>query len=112
MVSIPQTKIALYLHDYAKLTSLMLNYPDSQPFTLFQNYLLRSNRLEDATEEYYQRMLNTAYIFTKMKIFSIAEDYTLKQLPPTNSLHIELLGKLSLLTPKKYSKNLSSLFAS
>lgn len=79
MVSIPQTQIALYLHDYAKLTSLMLNYPDSQPFTLFQNYLLRSNRLEDATEEYYQRMLNTAYIFTKMKIFSIAEDYTLKQ---------------------------------
>ena len=38
--------------------------------------------------------------------------YTLKQLPPTNSLQIELLGKLSLLTPKKYSKNLSKRFAS
>ena len=27
--------------------------------------------------------------------------YTLKQLPPTNSLQMELLGRLSLLTPKK-----------
>ncbi len=38
--------------------------------------------------------------------------YTGKQLPPTNSLTIELFGKCSLLTPKKYSKNFSRRFAS
>ena len=38
--------------------------------------------------------------------------YTLKQLPPTNSLIIELLGRSSLLIPRKYSRNLSSLLAS
>ena len=43
---------------------------------------------------------------------SIFNYYTSKQLPPTNSLQIELFGNLSLLTPKKYSKNLSNLLAS
>ena len=38
--------------------------------------------------------------------------YTGKQLPPINSLQIELLGTLWLSIPWKYSKNLSSLFAS
>ncbi len=38
--------------------------------------------------------------------------YTWKQLPPTNSLQIEFLGRSSLLTPIKYSKNFNSLFAS
>lgn len=79
MVSISQTQIALYLHDYTSLMSLMLSYPNKQPFALFQEHLLKSNRAEQATEEYYQRMLNIAYIFTKMKLFSISEDYTLKQ---------------------------------
>lgn len=78
MISIPQTQIALYLHDYNSLTSLMLKYRDEQPFRLFQKHLMCSGRTEAATEEYYQRMLNIAYIFTKMKSFSIAEDYTLK----------------------------------
>ena len=38
--------------------------------------------------------------------------YTGKQLPPTNSLTMELFGRCSLLTPRKYSKNLSRRFAS
>ncbi len=38
--------------------------------------------------------------------------YTLKHDPPTNSLTIELFGRFSLLTPRKYSRNFSSLFAS
>ena len=38
--------------------------------------------------------------------------YTLKQLPPMNSLRIELCGTASLGTGTKYSKNFSSLFAS
>ena len=45
-------------------------------------------------------------------IFAENTSYTLKQLPPTNSLHRELLGRLSLVTPRKYSRNLSSLLAS
>lgn len=38
--------------------------------------------------------------------------YTSKQLPPTNSLHREFFGSSSLLIPRKYSRNLSSRFAS
>ncbi len=38
--------------------------------------------------------------------------YTGKQLPPANSLTIELFGKCSLLTPRKYSRNFSRRFAS
>ena len=38
--------------------------------------------------------------------------YTGKQLPPTNSLTMELFGRCSVLTPRKYSRNFSSLFAS
>lgn len=78
MISISQTSVALYLRDYCVLTTLMLTHTDEQPFELFKKHLISEHRLEDATEEYYQRMLNIAYIFTKMKLFSIAEDYTLK----------------------------------
>lgn len=78
MISIPQTQIALYLHDYTALISRMLTSPKKQPFELFKEHLLESNRIEDANETNYNRMLNIAYIFTKMKIFSIAEDYNLK----------------------------------
>ena len=78
MISISQTSVALYLRDYCVLTTLMLTHTDEQPFELFKNHLISEHRLEDATEEYYQRMLNIAYMFTKMKLFSIAEDYTLK----------------------------------
>ena len=38
--------------------------------------------------------------------------YTRKQLPPTNSRRIELFGRFSLLTPRKYSRNFSSRLAS
>ena len=38
--------------------------------------------------------------------------YTLKQLPPTNSLTIELCGRFCESIHKKYSKNLSNLLAS
>ena len=78
MINISQTKVALYLRDYNVLTTLMLSHTDKQPFELFKKHLISEHRLEDATEEYYQRMLNMAYMFTKMKLFSIAEDYTLK----------------------------------
>ena len=78
MISISQVQIAKYLHDYASLTILMLDNPDNSPFYLFQDYMLKANRSEDANETYYNRMLNIAYIYTKMKMFSIAEDYTLK----------------------------------
>lgn len=78
MISISQTSVALYLRDYCVLTTLMLTHTDEQPFELFKNHLISEHRSEDATEEYYQRMLNIAYMFTKMKLFSIAEDYTLK----------------------------------
>ena len=78
MISISQTKIALYLHDYTILTLHMLKNPNKQPYELFKEYLLESNRLEDINDKYYQQMLNIAYIFTKMKMFSIAEDYNLK----------------------------------
>lgn len=78
MISISQTSVALYLRDYCVLTTLMLTHTDEQPFELFKKHLISEHRLEDATEEYYQRMLNIAYMFTKMKLFSIAEDYTLK----------------------------------
>ena len=45
-------------------------------------------------------------------LYLLIINYTSKQLPPTNSLQIELFGNLSLLTPRKYSKNLRSLLAS
>ena len=38
--------------------------------------------------------------------------YTLKQLPPTNSLTIEFVGSSSLPIPKKYPKNFRRRFAS
>ena len=44
--------------------------------------------------------------------FTCKEIYTLKQLPPINSLKIELCGTASLGTGTKYSKNFSSRFAS
>lgn len=42
----------------------------------------------------------------------ITISYTLKQEPPTNSLTIELIGRFSLLTPRKYSRNFNNLLAS
>ena len=79
MINISQTTVAIYLHDYCALTSLMLENPDIKPIILFKKYLLESNREIDNIDEYYNRMLRIVYIFIKMKMFSIAEDYTLKQ---------------------------------
>ena len=77
--SMKQTEIALYLYDYSALMELMLESPESRPFDLFQDYIRKSGRKIDKYDEYYNRMLRVVYIFIKMKIFSIAEDYTLKQ---------------------------------
>ena len=71
MISISQTSVALYLRDYCVLTTLMLTHTDEQPFELFKKNLISEHRLEDATEEYYQRMLHIAYMFTKIKIISL-----------------------------------------
>lgn len=78
MTGLSPAKIALYLFDYTILTLKMLTYPDKKPYDLFAQHLMSSNRFDDINEKYYERMLNIAYIFTKMKIFSIAEDYNLK----------------------------------
>lgn len=79
MVSISQTEISLYLYDYGVLISLMLENPDKKPISLFKKYLIETNRKIEKPDEYYNRMLRIVYIFIKMKSFSIAEDYTLKQ---------------------------------
>lgn len=80
MVSLSQTQIALYLNDYQSLVSHMLTSPEESPYKLFSHYIYDSNNTEELEcDKYYQRMLNIAYIFTKMKLFSIAEDYNLKR---------------------------------
>ena len=56
---------------------------------------------DSQTSEWYSYFENDVLVF-----------YTLKQLPPINSLKIELFGTASLGTGTKYSKNFSSLFAS
>ena len=79
MVSLSQTQIALYLNEYQSLVSYMLTFPEESPYKLFKLYIYDSSNTEELEcDKYYQRMLNIAYIFTKMKLFSIAEDYTLK----------------------------------
>ena len=80
MISLSQTQIALYLNEYQSLVSYMLTYPEESPYKLFKHYIYDSNNTEELEcDKYYQRMLNIAYIFTKMKLFSIAEDYNLKR---------------------------------
>ena len=80
MVSLSQTQIALYLNEYQSLVSYMLTYPEESPYKLFKHYIYDSSNTEELEcDKYYQRMLNIAYIFTKMKLFSIAEDYNLKR---------------------------------
>lgn len=79
MTNIKQTQIAQCLKDYYELTTLMTAYPNAEPYLLFEMYLTKENRQKQLTNEYYQTMINIAYIFIKMKMFSIAEDYTLKQ---------------------------------
>lgn len=80
MVSLSQKQIALYLNDYQSLVSYMLSYPNESPFTLFSQYIYNPSNTEELDNEtYYKRMLNIAYLFTKMKLFSIAEDYNLKR---------------------------------
>ena len=60
---------------------------------------------------YYDNSKNST-LNTANGLAIIYRNYTLKQLPPTNSLTIELLGRSSLLTAKKYSKNFNSRLAS
>jgi len=79
MVSLKQKDVALYLYDYSALMFLMLENPDEKPFLLFKKYLIETNRNIDNLYEYYNRMFRIVYIFIKMKSFSIAEDYTMKQ---------------------------------
>ena len=80
MVSLSQKQIALYLNEYQSLVSYMLTYPEESPYKLFKHYIYDSSNTEELEcKKYYQRMINIAYIFTKMKLFSIAEDYNLKR---------------------------------
>ena len=79
MISIQQKDVALYLYDYSILMFMMLENPDEKPFLLFKKYLRETNRKIDNLDEYYNRMFRVVYIFIKMKTFSIAEDYTMKQ---------------------------------
>ena len=73
----------------------------SEPFRLFsRDYLAWLRKCYSST------------FFCTCKEFSFSVFYTLKQLPPINSLKIELFGTASLGTGTKYSKNFSSLFAS
>ena len=73
----------------------------SEPFRLFsRDYLAWLRKCYSNT------------FFCTCKEFSFLLFYTLKQLPPINSLKIELFGTASLGTGTKYSKNFSSLFAS
>ena len=78
-ISMEQIDIALYLYDYSVLMFLMLKNDERKPFELFKEYIINSGRKIDKLDEYYTRMLRVVYIFMKMKSFSIAEDYTLKQ---------------------------------
>lgn len=77
--SMEQKDIALYLYDYSVLFFLMLKNDERKPFSLFKEYIINSGRKIENLNEYYNRMLRVVYIFIKMKSFSIAEDYTLKQ---------------------------------
>ena len=107
MSKIPQTQIALYLQDYSELTSLMLEHPKAEPYFLFEMYLTKENRQHQATTEYYQQMLDIAYIFTKMKLFSIAEDYNLKQqndFIDNDDLDLSFLEEYTTGNLKAYSK--------
>lgn len=79
MVSLSQKEVALYLYDYCSLMYLMLENPDEKPFSLFKKYLIDTNRKIDNLDDYYKRIFRIVYIFMKMKSFSIAEDYTMKQ---------------------------------
>ena len=70
----------------------------SEPFRLFSRDYLA----------WLRKCYSSTFFCTCKEISS----YTLKQLPPINSLKIELFGTASLGTGTKYSKNFSSLFAS
>ena len=57
--------------------------------------------------------INTAAITCPAYVFYLIISYqTLKRLPPINSRQMELLGTFSLSTPRKYSRNFKSRFAS
>ena len=73
----------------------------SEPFRLFsRDYLAWLRKCYSST------------FFCTCKEISFYYFTRLKQLPPINSLKIELFGTASLGTGTKYSKNFSSLFAS
>lgn len=82
MISLTHTQIAQYLKDYSRLTAYMIE-PENQmikPFTIFKRKIYNINNTDKLNEkDYYTRMMRIAYLYTKMKMFSIAEDYTLKQ---------------------------------
>ena len=74
----------------------------SEPFRLFSRDYLA----------WLRKCYSSTFYPTCKEAKSTSTTYTLKQLPPINSLKIELFGTASLGTGTKYSKNFSSLFAS
>ena len=82
MDSLTQTQIAKYLRDYNSLIYYMTDneYEDVSAFEVFE-YEVYDEENEDSLDakSYYKRMLDIAYIYTKMRMFSFAEDYTLKR---------------------------------
>ena len=82
MDSLTQTQIARYLRDYNSLIYYMTDneYEDVSAFEVFECEVYDEEN-EDSLDakSYYKRMLDIAYIYTKMRMFSFAEDYTLKR---------------------------------
>ena len=80
MDSLTQTQIARYLRDYNSLIYYMTDdeYEDVSAFEVFECEVYDEEN-EDSLDakSYYKRMLDIAYIYTKMRMFSFAEDYTL-----------------------------------
>ena len=68
-----------YLKDYANLQRLVMQNPSQCIDTLFLKYMYENGRYEEASEEYYDKMLMIYTDYILFKQFSFVEDFLLNQ---------------------------------
>ena len=79
MLAMTKEEMIRYLRDYAVIEDRSIHNQDTPLWTIFIDYMIKANRPQHATREYYDRMRNTYCTYCTMKIFSFGEDYLLNQ---------------------------------
>lgn len=77
MISLEKNEVAKYLRDYAIMSELVRNNPDRTINSIFNAFMIGSNRLEDCNSDYFIRMIRVYALMCELRMFSFREDLSI-----------------------------------